>query len=46
MAERMELGAIVEPAGQRAEAESGPWRLKPESRETPNHGDAGVHLKG
>ncbi len=33
-AERRELGAMVEPAGQRAEAESGPRRLEPESRET------------
>ncbi len=32
--ERRELGATVEPKGQRAEAESGPWRLEAESRET------------
>ncbi len=34
-AERRELGAMVELAGQRTEAESGPRRLEAESRETP-----------
>ncbi len=33
--ERRELGPMVEPTGQRAEAESGPRRLEAESRETP-----------
>ncbi len=33
-AERRELGAMVELAGQRAEAEAGPQRLEAELRET------------
>ncbi len=32
--EGREQGAIVKLSGQRAEAESGPWRLEAESRET------------
>ncbi len=34
-AERRELGAMVEPTGQRAEADSGAQRLEAESRDTP-----------
>ncbi len=35
MAERRELGAMVEPLGRRAEAESGTQRLEAEARDSP-----------